>query len=161
MIFGEGNNREAVKIKRIQIPIVFETGVTNYNRFYLPEIPEINKGKVVGIQAFFCIGAAGQAKAVPVPVINTTANNLGINFPTALGKYATLNLLDSDDKLIIENFPLMQLSGFNAPSIAGSTQKVIPFDIKINTRRSYIYYFRPTTTQTGTLFVNLSFFYID
>jgi hypothetical protein len=160
MIYAEGNNREAVKIKRISIPIQDDAGISNYARYYLPELPEINKGKVVGIQSHFTIGSAGQPEYVSVPVINWN-NQPGVNFPTASGKNMTLNLVNNEDILIIENFPLLQLTGYTN-TVNNDKQKIVPFDIKINSKKSYIYYFPLTApSSTVTFYVNLTFFYVE
>jgi hypothetical protein len=164
MIYAEGNNREAVKIKRISMPIKFETGTVNYSRYYLPELPEVNKGKVVGIQTHIVesVPPGAQNSYETVPYTNEgNGSNIGLNWVTFLSKYTTLNLINNDDLLIIENFPLIQLSGYTS-NINQTVQKIIPFDIKINTKKSYIYFFPPSVAGTTTTFyINLTFFYVE
>jgi hypothetical protein len=161
MIYAEGNNREAVKIKRFSIPIQFETGVLNYARYYLPELPEVNKGRVVGIQAHLRLENLTQPSYITVPRTNPGSGaGTGPNWGTLYGKLSTLNLVNNEDKLVIENFPLIQLSGLNAtdPNI----QKIIPFDIKINSKKSYIYFFpQVAPSSTEFFYVNLTFFYVE
>lgn len=161
MIYAEGNNREAVKIKRFSVPIQFETGVLNYARYYLPELPEINKGKVVGIQAHLRLENLTQPSYVPVPTTNPgTGSGTGVNWGTLYGKISTLNLVNDEDRLVIENFPLIQLSGFNATD--PNVQKIMPFDLKVNTKKSYIYFFPQSAAVISSLFyVNLTFFYVE
>ena len=163
MIYAEGNNREAVKIKKISVPYYIEANQNVYGRYYLSEIPEIDRSNVVGIQLNTRVSLLANYDWEQVPVINYefSYNNItaGNSFP--FDKFSTLNLVDNQDRLIIENFPVKQLITGRYSTNLSTKLKITPFDIRINTRKSYINLFYATNFPVNSIIVtNLTFFYV-
>lgn len=167
VIYAEGNNREAIKFKRISIPIDIPANVSFYGRYYLPEFPEIDKGNVVGIQynnttatifsppqQWSQLDDINTELIRPVPIFN---------IPASIAKNCSLNLVNSENYIIIENFPLQQLLSGQINNISSSNKlKIIPFDCKIKTKHSYISCFQSSAVSVDVCYViNLTFFYRD
>jgi hypothetical protein len=166
VIYAEGNNREAIKFKRISIPIDIPANVSFYGRYYLPEFPEIDKGIVVGIQYnnttsyIFPSQQWSQLDTVNTEIIRPYPI---FNIPQGIAQNCSLNLVNSENYIIIENFPLQQLLSGQINNISSSNKlKIIPFDCKIKTKHSYISCFQNTVLPNDASFViNLTFFYRD
>jgi hypothetical protein len=137
----DGNNYEAVKTKRISFLIAISTAQIN-PRFYFPDIPELNNVQIVGIEAHF-----GQS---PNQFFDGDIwyflNNNNTPWDPAIGALCFVNLINSQNELIIANFPA---TGFynaqanksnNLLSQSDKSGKIIPVYAKLNLRQSYIYF---------------------
>lgn len=165
MIFAEGNNREATKFKKVDILIPFQANINAYGRYYLPELPEIDKSKITGIQLNTRVNFNNTNTTVDqLPFINPNYFYEGFqsgNASLAFTAYTTLSLVNSDDQLIIDQYPINQL--ISGQFVAGQKKiKIIPFDCKIKTRKSYITFLYPLVlAQPSQIIINLTFFYRD
>jgi hypothetical protein len=150
-----GNNRNSLKFKRLQIPLVRDSDITSTitGRYYLPEQPDLEKYTIVSIQANF----GGN----DLPILDNNsflgAQVFNIGLWTGFSQSSFLTLYNQNMEEIIYNFPIIQL--FN--SRAGRDPvKIIPFNTKVNIKKSYI--FLPAAAAPPpnlVLSFNLTFFY--
>jgi hypothetical protein len=137
----DGNNYEAVKTKRISFPIAISTAQIN-PRFYFPDIPELNNVQIVGIEAHF-----GQSpNQFFFGDIYYFLNNSNTPWDADTGALCFVNLINTENDLIISNFPA---TGFyNASTIKSNnlllqedkSGKIMPVYAKLNLRQCYIYF---------------------
>lgn len=166
MIYAEGNNREAIKFERTFISIPGSPGTVIYGRYYFPELPQIDKGRIVGIQFNSLFGNIPGAKNNQLPVNNYSvfnplaATGVGVNADADFAAlYVTLNMVNDEDRLVIDNFPVNQLYGKYTNN--WTKNKIIPFDIKAKMRKSYINWTDPSAVGTNLTWVfNFTIFYV-
>jgi hypothetical protein len=165
MIFAEGNNRESIKIRRVEIPLYDpinqnSTGVGNY---YFPEIPELNNKEIVGIQALTANPTFGTSKIIenfnPNFITPNTPNGFAYNADFATYAVSTLTLTGTDNIKVIDSFPVMQLIGGPWDTFPAAKLKIFPFSVKINIRNSFISVYQVTVVQK--LIANFNFYYRD
>lgn len=167
MIYAIGNNREALKFKTVFVPVVIRTGIPVFSRNYFPELPDLNNKKIVGIQLNTKKRTTQTAPdQIPIrnPAIQDPLNGSSIgsyNADQDICRYSTLNLVNNEDQLVIDNYPLNQLIAGTVNS-GYKKNKIMPFDVNINIRKSYInYFFSFIPLADDTIVFNITFFYKD
>jgi hypothetical protein len=162
----DGNNYEAVKAKRILVNL-FRDGVGSqiYGKYFFDEYPELNNKTIVGIKWNQNFDSQDENVSSDFYVQSDySSNNLGIGVYYADNFDAQtlfLNLYNSNNELIIQNFPLSCLNQpLNILPINNMYGNITPFDVKLNLKASYIF-----VTQIGNpaarTAVSLTFYYLD
>ena len=149
-----GNNREALKFKRIQIPLVRDNDISSTitGRYYLPEQPDLEKYNIVSIQANF----GGN----DLPIIDANsylgAQVFNIGLWTGFSQSSFLTLYNENMEEIIYNYPVIQL--YN--TLPRGINKIIPFNTRIKIRKSYIFLPAAAAPPANVVLAfNLTFFY--
>jgi len=157
-----GNNIEAARAIRIIVNL-FDTGGVNTNvfgQYYFDEYPELNNKTIVGIKFNTNLGQAqNNTPDFDTPNLSLD-NNLGraaFYADDLYAGYLMVNLFNDKNELIIQNMPLNSLNYIVSNNTGG---KIIPFDTKLNLKRSYIFSTRAFTT-TDPISVSLTFYYLD
>lgn len=138
----DGNNYEAVKTKRISFPIAVSTAQIN-PRFYFPDIPELSNVQIVGIEAHF---GRGQGQVLINGDIWYFTNNSATPWDGSSGQYCFINLVNTENDLIISNFPAIgfynsqDINQKNVNIQDDKSGKIIPIYAKLNLRQCYIYF---------------------
>lgn len=148
-----GNNIQSTKIRRVTIPMFSNTGTDDGQRYFLPQLPEIDNKYIVGIEA-----------DVRDPNGSLNDNTLRANgFPAILpntnqAKYIFIYLKDSnkfEKNGYIPLQSLVRLTGQNR-------KKVMPYYGSISTRDSFL---TIPANSVGLklipIYVTLTFYYIQ
>lgn len=165
MIFAEGNNREAIKIRRVEVQLYDPVSPNNttVGNYYFPEIPELNGKEIVGIQTLTANPTFGTSQIIetynPNFFIPGTPTGFAFNCDFANYSVQTITLTNTDGIKIIDSFPVMQLVGGVWDTSPPAKLKIFPFSIKVNIRNSFITVYQPTVAQK--LIANFNFYYRD
>lgn len=161
-----GNNIKAYKSKRVIINLFNDPNSSNqFAKYYFDEYPELNNKKIVGIK--FNAGTIGGLYEGEdfQGVYNSLDNNIGQNsgYVDNLGyaRFLFLNLYDRENNLIIQNYPLVNLCQNFVTYDQYNRGKIIPFDVYLNLKRSYIFSSQVYTGPTQESTVSLTFYYLD
>jgi hypothetical protein len=162
----QGNNKEALKFKKIQIPLI-EQSETTYPapapkagiKYFFPENPTIDAGYIVGIEAHLSIQSFVAPSAGDIS--DLTSFN-GINTTNVLNaSLLFVNIIGADLDIKFANIPLASLyplqPGVQPPALFKKT--VHPYTGKIKTRASYIWLPPAVIALPANTFVTLTFFY--
>jgi len=125
-----GNNLQCAKIKNVLVPLT-DTSISG--RWYLPETPELEKHKIVGISVSFS-GATGDITQNP-PIYYGPDQAAILNKNQILSRSSFLTLFCSDGTEMLSNFPINPL--YNLPTT--NKPKIYPIYGKINVRKSYVF----------------------
>ena len=162
-----GNNLESYKAKRVTINLFNDpSSSNNYGKYFFDEYPELQNKKIVGIK--LNSGAIDRAVLQDdfYEVSNSLDNNLGIVTGyidvTSYAKYLFLNIYNKENELIIQNFPIVNLAqNFINNNDQYNRGKIMPFDMYINLKRSFIFSNLVFNAPTDQLTVSFTFFYLD
>lgn len=162
----EGNNITAVKAKRVVVNLFNDPAASNnFAKYYFDEYPELNNKKIVGIK--FNAGVIGGVYAGEdfQGVYNNLDNNIGqqSGYVGNLGyaRFLYLNLYDKENNLIIQNYPLANLSQPLNYYTTSNNGKILAVDTYLNLKNSYIFSSQVYTGPTQESSVSLTFFYLD
>jgi hypothetical protein len=148
-----GNNKQALKIRRISIPFydnLFNT--PNGQRFYFPEHPEIDRSTVVGIEAHFRRPPFGPASDLDTGAFQN-------NLPNTTGRYVYLSFFNEEKEEIFANVPMVSLFGRIIPVPASPKQKIKPYSGNIKTKNCFAYIPANAPIVVNTDFnINLTFY---
>jgi hypothetical protein len=150
-----GNNKQALKIRRISIPFydnLFNT--PNGQRFYFPEHPEIDRSTVVGIEAHF-------QRTPPGGFASDLDSVFQNNLPNTTGRYVYLSFYNEDKEEIFANVPMMSIFGRFVAFVFNTSpkQKIKPYSGKIKTKNCFAYIPANAPIVVNTDFnINLTFY---
>jgi hypothetical protein len=151
-----GNNKQALKIRKISIPFydnLFNT--PNGQRFYFPEHPEIDKATIVGIEAHFRRTPPGGFAA------DLDTGLFQNNLPNTTGRYVYLSFFNEEKEEIFANVPMMSIFGRFVPFALNISpkQKIKPYSGKIKTKNCFAYIPANAPIVVNTDFnINLTFY---
>jgi hypothetical protein len=160
-----GNNLESYKAKRVVINLFNDAGSTNnYAKYFFNEYPELNNKKIVGIKLNSNADERATYQDDFKDIVNSLDNNLAIDSSyldaTAYAKYLFLNIYNKENELILQNYPVGNLSqNFIDNNNQDNRGKIIPFDIYINLKTSYI--FSSINWTGGNQSISFTFYYLD
>lgn len=139
-----GNNFKCDKIFKLDIPLSRIGNVNSISgTYFLPDVPELTGKKIVGIIGSF---------ANPILYRDIYGS---ICFTASY-----LNLYNTDNVCIYEDFPLPALYNFDQFTIANTSRKIPPINTVLNLRQSYIRFAQNQNfAPSKTLAVSLTFFY--
>lgn len=162
-----GNNYEAVKTQRVNVNIN-AASATAQSRYYFPDIPELNKVKIVAIACHIRPGEELDGD------LNGTAIN-GYPYwgsfadPTPL--YSMLNMVNENGEKVVENFPCFAL--FNSADTStkvtppnGSftygqyTGKVFPITGRFLIRECYLYVPNSASAPNNNVTASFTFYHL-
>lgn len=151
-----GNNIQSVKIRRVTVPLFDKDGTEDGQRYFLPQLPEIDQKYIVGIESDIRGGGG-----------SLNDNTLRANGSTAalpsnsIAKYIFVYLKDGEKFEKNAYIPLLSL--FRLTTSTGKTEKrVMPYYGKISTRDSFLTI--PANSigvKTFPIYVTLTFYYIQ
>jgi hypothetical protein len=148
-----GNNIQSTKIRRVTVPLFNDAGTEDGQRYFLPQLPEIDNKYIVGIEADVR-GGGGSLNDNTLRANGSTAA-----LPTnTLSKYIFVYFKDSnkfEKNGYIPLRSLVRLTGNNK-------KKVMPYYGSISTRDSFLTI--PANSigiKTFPLYVTLTFYYIQ
>lgn len=165
MIYAEGNNREAIKLRLAEVPIILEANVQTYGRYYLPELPEIDNGKIVSLGIAISSSLPGEQDLATVSFANRNTfyeGNIGANANIVFCKYLTLTLVNKNKDIVLDQFPVVQL--LSGPWSVGNRKfKTIPVETEILSKHSYFTLLLNSLSGPKSLLykVNLLIYYRD
>jgi hypothetical protein len=126
-----GNNKKAVKFKRIFVPFQRDNDLNSpiTGRYYLPDTPDLEKKDIVGIQIHF----GGDDISIPNRTIlgGVPSGNIGTWSGFVQASFFTLYADTNEEKLL--NFPVYGL--YNA---SPRFSRIIPINGKVKIAQSYI-----------------------
>lgn len=165
-----GNNYEAVKTQRVNINIDALNRPVE-SRYYLPDIPELNKKKIVGIACHV------RYNSNPLNLHDGDVNGVAENGFTYWGGgdntplYSFLNMIDVNKNKVIENFPCYTL--FNAADVTGKanppktvyvrgqyTGKIIPITGYFLIRDCYLFIPNVAIAENNNVTATFTFFHL-
>jgi len=155
-----GNNIESVKTKRVNVAINAQANTTN-SRWYFPEIPELNDVQIVWIQSHLAGFTFSDEPDIQSTVTNFWSTVRGVSTIY----YCFLNLVNTQNELVIQNFPCTTLANRIAPkfnNLIGNTSlsgKIIPIYQKLNLRQCFIYA-NPQLTPNQNTVATFTFFHL-
>lgn len=163
----EGNNFEAVRAKRIVINLFNDPASSNdYAKYYFDEYPELNNKKIVGIK--FNAGIIGGLLGGEdfQGVYNNLDNNIGqqsgyVDNAVGYGRLLYINLYDRENRLIIQNYPLNNLSQPYNVYEQYNYGRIMPINTYLNLKNSYIFSSQVFLGPTQESSVSLTFFYLS
>lgn len=156
----DGNNYQSVKTKRVNVSIDAQANTTNA-RWYFPDIPELNDVQIVGIQAH----VTGFTFSSDPDIQSTTQNFWSVIRGTSTIYYCFLNLVNTQNELVIQNFPCTTLANRIAPKFnnlipnSSLSGKIIPIYQKLNLRQCFIYA-NPQLTPNQNTVATFTFFHL-
>jgi hypothetical protein len=161
----EGNNYEAVKAKRVLVNLFREgTGTQIYGRYFFDEYPELINKTIVGIKFNQNLDSQQDVGSDFEVFADYSATNLGlpINYIDSIfSRNLFMNLYNSNNELIVQNFPISCLNQPLEPiSSNDKFGNITPFDVKLNLKASYIF----VTAQgnpAAKCALSLTFYYLD
>lgn len=161
----EGNNFEAVKAKRVLINLFREnTGTEIYGRYFFDEYPELINKTIVGIKFNQNLDSQQDNASDFEIYADYTATNLGLPIgyvDSFYSRFLFMNLYNSNNELIIQNFPISCLNQPLEPiSSNDKFGNITPFDVKLNLKASYIFVTAAGNPISKTA-LSLTFFYLD
>ena len=166
MIFGIGNNREAIKFEQITVPLFNPTQTnlttTQIGQYYFPEFPQLNNKKIVGINVLGGAANFNNAKIISNTNYYQIVNgNYTLNAALASLQLMTVTFFNDKNEKIIDQFPAAQLLGGPWDNTATfKLNKVFPTDIKINIKQSFVSVLDPTSSALLEA-VTFNFYYRD
>jgi len=162
-----GNNREALKFRKIVIPLI-EQNDTTYPapapragfKYFFPENPTIDAGYIVGIEAHLSVQNLVFPSAGDLSDVSTFSGIETANVFDASVLFVNIIGADLDEKFT--NIPLTSLFPLQ-PSVISNAPKfkktVHPYFGKIKTRASYIWTPPGPINLPNNTFVTLTIFY--
>lgn len=147
-----GNNIEAPKVYRVQVPLFTSDeapGASGFPgvKYFFPELPHIDKGYVLGIEA----NLSTQSSLIgDIPRLTDPQNVTKVNAKTI---FVTIYAGDGSEKFY--NIPLFSLF----PNNGGTQKRVHPYVGKIKTRKSFCIIPGNTIELQDKYYVNLTFYY--
>jgi len=164
MIYAEGNNREAIKFRLVEIPVVFGPSLPFYGRYNLPEIPEIDNSEIVGMGIAIRDNNNTISTASPLNLNFFIEGTIATNGTISLYQQSLISIKDKEGNILIDQFPMTQL--INGAFIPGNRLfKVTSFNFtNISTKNSFITILNnnnvPPLTTTVIVY-NIIFYYKD
>jgi hypothetical protein len=155
-----GNNIESVKTKRVNVNIDLQANNTNA-RWYFPEIPELNDVQIVGIEAH----TTGFSFDLNPDVRSDLSNFWTFAKGTSMIYYCFLNLVNTQNELVIQNFPCITFPNRIAPKFNGllsnsnKSGRIIPIYQKLNLRQCFIYA-NPQATPNQNTVATFTFYHL-
>ena len=158
-----GNNNRAIGVHRVNVLLYDPQNlnpVTATGRYYLPDNTFLQNKYIVGVQAL--VYAAGAVIAYPMPQSSPSEAVLGQSCRYAqiselLSCYLTL--YNQQNRLVIENFPILQLDNnqYFIPAATNVENKIIPITGYFNFRQSFVY--TPAAAVGANTQLALAFYY--
>jgi hypothetical protein len=139
-------------------------GTTTFGRYYFDDIRELNGKQIVG----FSVDLGYNAVTRPATITNDdfTQYTQGANYSIATEfdlPALFLNLYNDQKELILDNFPALLATGFNAKNATIffgpplGQRYIFPLDCKLDIRSSYI--FGNATLIPDNVVVSVNFYY--